>query len=333
MYESPGLRWRQSETPVTETRSNQRTAQEAMASSPLNGVFAAVLTPIDDDGQCDTAHFADHCRWLIDDGCHGVSLFGTTGEGPAFTARERKQGLEAVLASGVPAAKILPGTGCASNTDTIDLTRHAVECGCENILLMPPFFFKDVTDDGVFSFYSGIIEAAGSPDLRIYIYNFPEVTGVWIRPGVVRRLVAEYGATIAGIKDSSGDWDYVTEMLATPGLAVFTGWETLVPELLAVGGNGNISGLANVVPPILRRLFDERPTDSDHPLLSGVTDLVDAFADLPVGPGIRALAATLRKWPAWRNMRPPLTPLDSASERELLAAFDRITGEITAAAG
>lgn len=303
-----------------------------MSTSLLGGILAAVLTPIDDDGWCDNRHLAVHCRTLLDEGCHGVSLFGTTGEGPAFSVRERKEGLEAVLAAGVPAAKILPGTGCAAPGDTVDLTRHALECGCENVLVMPPFFFKDVSDQGVFRFYAHVIEAARSDTLRVYIYNFPEVTGVWIRPNVVERLIAGYGPVIAGVKDSSGDWDYVNAVLELPGLAVFSGWETYLPRLLAMGGKGNVSGLANVIPSILRRLFDERPADPADPLLSGVTRLVEEFDGLPVGPGIRALAATLRKWPAWRNMRPPLEPLDGPSERRLLVAFDRITGDINESA-
>jgi 4-hydroxy-tetrahydrodipicolinate synthase len=299
-----------------------------MATPLLSGVFAAALTPLDDDGRCDTRHLAAHCRMLIDEGCHGVSLFGTTGEGPAFTTQERREGLEAVLASGIATANVLPGTGCASISDTIELTRHALECGCRNILLMPPFFFKNVSDDGVFGFYSDVVKSIGSDDFRIYIYNFPDVTGVWIRPDVVRRLMAEHPGTIAGVKDSSGDWDYVNAVLEIPGLAVFTGWEPLVPALLAAGGCGNISGLANVIPAILRRLFDERPQDPADPILSSVNRLVAEFKDLPVTPGIKALAANLRKWPAWRNMRPPLVPLDMASERKLLAAFGSITGGI-----
>nr|MBC8157988.1 dihydrodipicolinate synthase family protein [Alphaproteobacteria bacterium] len=234
---------------------------------PLGGVFAAVMTPLREDLTVDTDHLAAHCRTLLNEGCHGVSLFGTPGEGPAFTAEERMTALEAVIGDGVAAQSILPGTGCVALPDTIRLTRHAIGLGCTNILLMPPFFFKEPTDEGVFAHYKSVIEGVNNANLRIYIYNFPAVTGVWIRPHVVERLIAKFPGTIAGVKDSSGDWDYVDALLAIPGLAVFSGWEALLPRLLAAGGAGNISGLANVIAPTLRHVYDTRPADPDPPVM------------------------------------------------------------------
>lgn len=294
-----------------------------MTSTPLCGIFAAVLTPMDDDGAIDFRTLATHCGTLIREGCHGVSLFGTTGEGPALTAEERMAGLEAVIEGGVPAAGILPGTGCAAVPDAVRLTRHAVAHGCANVLVMPPFFFKDVSDEGVVAAYSRIIEGVGEPALRIIIYNFPAVTGVWVRETVIARLRETYPGTIVGVKDSSGDWGYVTALLDRfPDLAVFTGWETLLPRLIAAGGSGNISGLANVIPGMLRDLYDRHPAAPDDPVLAGVTRLVEATVKYPVIPAIKALAANLRRSAAWRNMRPPLVPLTPESERSLLAAFE-----------
>lgn len=299
-----------------------------MTTGSLHGIYAAVMTPMHDDLSCDTAHLAAHCRSLLDEGCHGVSLFGTTGEGPALTADERIAGLEAVLANDIAPHCVLPGTGCTALPDAVRLTRHAADRGCKTVLVMPPFFFKDVSEDGVVAFYSALIERVGDPALRIIIYNFPAVTGVWVRETAVARLIAAFPDIIAGVKDSSGDWAYVSALLeGFPGLAVFTGWEALVPKLVAAGGAGNISGLANVIPGLLRRLYETRPTSVDDPLLSGVSRLVDTVCKYPIIPAIKVIAATLREQPSWRNMRAPLVPISAEAERSLIAAFRRILNE------
>lgn len=293
-----------------------------MTTTSLQGLYAAVLTPMRDDLSCDTAQLAAHCRSLLSEGCHGVSLFGTTGEGPALTAEERIAGLEAVLKGGIAPHRVLPGTGCSAMPDTVRLTRHAADVGCKTVLVMPPFFFKDVSDDGVFAYYAALIERVGDPALRVVIYNFPAVTGVWVRDSVVARLRTAFPGVIAGVKDSSGDWAYVTALLQQfPGLAVFTGWETLVPKLVNAGGAGNISGLANVIPGLLRNLYDARSTATDDPLLASVARLVEATCQNPVIAAVKAVAANLRDWPSWRNMRAPLVPLSAEAERSLVAVF------------
>lgn len=300
----------------------------------LHGVFAAVLTPMRDDLSVDTAHLASHCQALLEEGCHGVSLFGTTGEGPALTVTERAQGLEAVVAGGVAPERVLPGTGCAAVPDAVALTRHAAGLGCTTVLVMPPFFFKDISDEGVVAFYSALIEGVGAADLRIVIYNFPGVTGVWVREAAIERLLAAYPHTIAGVKDSSGDWDYVAALLRNfPGLAVFSGWETWLPKLTAAGGAGNISGLANVIPGLLRRLYEARPGREDDPLLVGVGRVVEEVCRYPVTPAIKAVAANLRGQPSWRNMRAPLVPLSAEAERSLITTLTRVLGETEASVG
>ncbi len=299
-----------------------------MTTAPLHGVYAAVMTPMQDDLSCDTKRLAAHCRSLLDEGCHGVSLFGTTGEGPALTADERQAGLEAVLAAGVAPRQILPGTGCAAIPDAVHLTRHAAGLGCKNVLVMPPFFFKDVSDDGVVAFYAALIEGVGDPALRVVIYNFPAVTGVWVREQAIARLIAAYPQAIAGVKDSSGDWPYVAALLRQfSSLAVFSGWETWIPKLTAAGGAGNISGMANVIPGLLRRLYDNR---SDAAALSRVSRLVAEVSKYPIIPALKALAATLREQPSWRNMRAPLVALPAESERSLTTAFGHLLNETDA---
>lgn len=296
-----------------------------MTTDLLQGIYAAVMTPMQDDLSCDTNRLAAHCRSLLDEGCHGVSLFGTTGEGPALTTGERQAGLEAVLAAGIAPQRVLPGTGCAAIPDAVHLTRHAAGLGCKTVLVMPPFFFKDVSDNGVVAFYSALIEGVGDPDLRIVIYNFPAVTGVWVHQQAIERLIAAYPHAIAGVKDSSGDWPYVAAMLRQlPSLAVFSGWETWIPKLVAAGGAGNISGMANVIPGLLRQLYDNR---TNAAALSRVGRLVEEVSKYPIIPALKALAATLRDQPSWRNMRAPLVALPAESERSLVTVFKRILDE------
>ena len=263
----------------------------------------------------------------------GSACSGTTGEGPSLTVDERMAGLEAVLAAGIPAAQVLPGTGCAALPDTVRLTRHAIDHGCCNVLVMPPFFFKDVSDSGVVDLYSRIIEGVGSSDLRIYIYNFPAMTAA---SGSARTpspgCIEAYPSTIAGVKDSSGDWDYVTALLKRfPGTAVFTGWETLLPP--SAGGRriGEHLGPGQrdpgSAPPALRPDGRNPPKTNCWP---GVSGLVDEVVKYPSIPAIKALAANLREWPAWRNMRPPLAELDAGSERRLVQAFEKTLQETEA---
>jgi 4-hydroxy-tetrahydrodipicolinate synthase len=282
------------------------------------------MTPLREDLSCDLDLLSRHCRRLLAEGCDGVSPFGTTGEGPAFSVAERQAGLDAILAAGVPASRILPGTGCASPTDTVTLTRHALSVGCRNLLVMPPFFFKDVTDEGVFRTYADLIERTGDPSLRIYIYNFPAMTGVWVRPQVIGRLTEAFGDVIAGVKDSSGDWDYVMRLIGDfPSMSVFSGWESILPQLLAAGGAGNVCGMANIIPNIMRHLFDSRPESEDNPVLSGVVEMVRILSGHSVIAALKALAANLRHEPAWRRMRPPLVPVVEGAETKLLEDFLR----------
>lgn len=292
-----------------------------MTNLPLSGIFAAVLTPIHDDGSIDLPSLASHAASLLDKGCHGVSLFGTTGEGPAFTAEERMQGLEAVLAAGVPADKIMPGTGAAALPDTVALTRHALEKGCNTVLLMPPFFFKDLANNQVLAFFEKCIEEVNDPNLKVVLYNFPAVTGVLITPDVIAQLAERYPSTIVGVKDSSGDWDYVTSIRKlSPDVALFTGWEALVPKLLAAGGVGNISGIANIAPDILRDLFDRAPQDPEDACLKGVEKLVAAVTKYPVTPALKSLKAKESGAKEWRNLRVPNLPLSAEQEAELFEA-------------
>ena len=157
-------------------------------SAAVRGLWCATLTPLDARGSVDVGRLATHIRDLFAHGVEGVAPFGTTGEFPSFSAAERMQGLEGLLAAGIPAARIVPGTGAAALTDAVALTKHAVRSGTPRCLIVPPFFFKDVSDDAVFAYYARLIDAVGEPSLRVYLYHIPQFSGVALKPDVVARL-------------------------------------------------------------------------------------------------------------------------------------------------
>src|SRR6266545_1611608 len=176
---------------------------------PLNldrpaGVFAAVLTPFDDTGAPDSATLALHCRWLLTNGCDGLSILGTTGEGNSLTVDERLRLMEKLVEDGIPAQVLLPGTGCCAVPDSVRLTARAVHLGVSGVLLLPPFYYKSVSEEGVFAAIGEVIERVGDPRLRVYLYHFPQMTAVPFGPALIERLRARYPDTIAGMKDSSG---------------------------------------------------------------------------------------------------------------------------------
>ena len=211
----------------------------------VRGLWCATLTPLDDTRRIDAARMVSHAKELFERGVAGIAPFGTTGEGQSFSVDERRAGLDALLAT-VPAQRVLPGTGCASLTETIALTRHATSAGCIASLVLPPFFWKDPSDDGLFAWYARLIEGVDDARLRIFLYHLPQVSSVPLSVDLVARLAAAFPGTIAGIKDSQGKWENTAALLErAPQLTVVIGHEPDLPRLIAAGGAGTICGVAN----------------------------------------------------------------------------------------
>ena len=286
----------------------------------LRGVWCATLTPLASDGRPDHARLAAHVRRIFAAGVDGVALFGTTGEGQSFSAEERRAGLEALIAAGIDPARILAGTGCAALPETIELTRHAVECGCAGALVLPPFFFKDVTADGVYASFARIADGVGDERLRLYLYHIPQVSGVGIAHEAIARLVQAYPTLIAGVKDSEGNLEHALGLIAAfPRLAIFVGFEPHLPAMLAAGGAGTICGIANLYPRLIRRLFD-RAADAGHrDELAAVERFIAALDGYPLFAAFKALLAELTRDLAWSAVRPPLVPLDIRERKAWLA--------------
>ena len=287
--------------------------------APVRGLWCALLTPLDHTGSVDHARFARHARALLANGVDGVAPFGTTGEGQSFTVAERIAGTEALLAAGIPARQLVAATGCAALPDTVTLTRHGVHSGCAACLVLPPFFWKDVADDGLFRWYAELIEAVNDPRLRIYLYHIPQVSGVPLSVAFVARLAAAFPGIVAGVKDSAGDWNNTTALLArVPQLAIMVGHEPDLPKLMRAGGAGTICGVANVYPTLVRALLSTGVTADDEKRIATFLDI--AFRQ-PLLPAFKAIVAQRSGDPGWRAVRAPLVALDEGARTRLFAAL------------
>lgn len=287
--------------------------------SPLPGIWPALLTPLTDTLDVDHARFAAHARALLDAGCGGVTPFGTTGEGTAFSVDERRAAVDALVAGGVPGHRILVSTSCAALPDTLALTRHAVSIGAWGCLVLPPFFMKGVPDDGIVAAYRWLIDKVADPRLKIMLYHIPQVAGVGLSTAVVQRLVALYPDTIVGIKDSQCELAHSLALadVLMPGLTVHVGNEPDLPALGRRGSTGAVSGLANFMPRTVRRLVLQ-PDDAATPAaLARVQQLLGLLGGYALIPALKAILAADSGHDGWRRVRPPLVALDAAAAAAL----------------
>ena len=288
------------------------------------GVFCAALTPVDADLQPDHATFVAHCRKLVADGCTGVALLGTTGEANSFSTSERKALLEAALAGGLKPEQLLPGTGVPALTETVELTRHALSVGVTTVIMLPPFYYKDVTEEGLFAAYAETIERIGDERLRVVLYHIPQVSAVPIPFGVIERLRSRYPKTVVGIKDSAGKFENMTAMIERfPGFAVLAGADPLMLPLLRQGGAGAITATTNLVAADLAYVYrhyadPERAADVEaaQARVVATRNLASSYAQMAT---LKALLAARTGHDGWRRLRPPLVALDDAQLQDLLA--------------
>jgi 4-hydroxy-tetrahydrodipicolinate synthase len=292
-----------------------------------------MLSPVTPAKALDIAMLREHAQYLLNRGVDGLAPFGTTGEGQSFSVAQRRSGVEALLASGIPASRIMPGTGCAALADTIELTRHAIDAGCRGVLVLPPFFFPGITDEGVVASYRALIEGVADERLRIYLYHIPQVTGVPIGAGAIERLVSEFPRIVAGVKDSAGNLEHSLSLVRCfPTLNVLVGYEPHLPDLLAAGGAGTVCGLSNLYPEVLRRLHDAKTDVERGEQLAFLRDLLAALQPHSLMPAMKTIRALQTGDARWRNVMPPLVPLDDAGQARLKAAVGAFASSQTVAA-
>ena len=292
----------------------------------LGGIFSPVLTPFKPDLGPDPQAFVRHCQWLIRNEV-GLAVFGTNSEANSLSVGERRGLLDALLEAGVPAGRLMPGTGCCSLTDSVELTRHATSVGVGGVLMLPPFYYKGVSDEGLFRNFAEIIERIGDPRLRIYLYHIPPVSQVPISLALIERLLKAYPTAIAGIKDSSGDWSNTDAMLRQfqpEGFDVFAGSEVFLLRTLRGGGAGCITATGNVNPAPMVALFKSWQGRDADPQQTALDVVRGAFQKYPMIPAMKAAVAHYGHMTGWKTVRPPLVELDGQQEQALLASLEAI---------
>lgn len=296
---------------------------------PINGVFCAAATPINADLSPNLAAFADQCRWLISEGCDGVALLGTTGEANSFSSRERRDILESALRAGLSGKQLMPGTGVANIPETVELTAHALSLGVTRVVMLPPFYYKGVSDQGLFDAYSRVIDGVGDNRLRVVLYHIPQMSGLPISHDLIERLRAAYPGVVVGIKDSAGKVENMTAMLQRfPGFSVLAGADPLLLPLMQAGGAGCITATSNLVARDLKTVFLGANDPARADAVARAQARINAYRDLSNSyvqiPAIKAMIAYRTGDAGWVRMRPPLVAMTAAEQAGLGAKLDHI---------
>jgi 4-hydroxy-tetrahydrodipicolinate synthase len=291
---------------------------------PFAGVLAPVLTPFKKDLAPDRERFVAHCRWLLEQGVAGLAVFGTTSEANSLSAEERMGLLDALIAGGIRPELLMPGTGCCALTDTVRLTTHAVRNGCGGVLMLPPFYYKPLSDVGLFAHVAEAIERVGDARLRIYLYHIPPVAVVGYSLDLMERLIKKYPSVVIGVKDSSGDWKNTEAILKRfPGFDVFPGSEVFLLPALRAGGMGCITATANVNGAAVHDLYGRWRTPEADRLQDEITKLRKTIEAYPMIPALKQILAHFRNDPAWTAVRPPLVRLTRTDAQALIADLEQ----------
>jgi len=276
----------------------------------FSGVIAPVVTPFGEDGSPDADRFIEHCEWLLEDGCTALAPFGTTSEGNSIGIDEKMELLEELVDADIDPKKLMPGTGSCSVADAIIMTEHAMELGCGGVLMLPPFYYKNPSEEGLFRFFAEVIEEVGDDALKVYLYHIPPVAQVGFPLSLIARLRKEFPDTVIGLKDSSGDWSNTKAILdENPDFEVFPGSETFLLDGLRNGAAGCISATANVAAGRIRKVFDNWQGPDADALQADISALRKSIQSYPMIPVLKALIAHYRDDQAWAELRPPFTEL------------------------
>ena len=293
--------------------------------SRITGVLSPVVTPFNGDYSPDAARFVRQCRWLVANRV-GLAVFGTNSEANSIAVGERIDLLEKLVEGGIDPARMMPGTGCCALGDSVRLTAHAVKLGCAGVLMLPPFYYKGVSDEGLYRNFAEIIERVGDARLQIYLYHIPPVSQVPISLDLIERLLHAYPANIAGVKDSSGDWNNTKAMLdrfATGGFDVFSGSESFLLANMRNGGKGCISATANVNPAAIHHLYANWKAADADVLQANLDAIRGTFQKYPMIPALKQAVAHWSRDTGWARVRPPLVELNAAQSAALIADLEQ----------
>ena len=288
----------------------------------FSGVLTPVITPFNEDLSPDAERFIQQCRWMLSQNV-GLSVFGTNSEANSLTVEEKLDLLDRLIDAGIDPVKLMPGTGCCALGDSVKMTAHAVKAGCGGVLMLPPFYYKGVSDDGLYRCFAEVIEQVSSSNLRIYLYHIPPVSQVGLSLDLIERLVGAYPETVVGVKDSSGDWANTEGMIKRgwDDFRVLAGSETFLLQNMRAGGAGCISATANVNPAAIANLHENWQAPDADDKQAALDDIRGVFQAFPMIPALKAASAHYSGDASWEAVRPPLMALSDAQKAELLSGL------------
>ena len=296
----------------------------------IRGLIAPVLSPFKDDLSFDQLRFNDLAKELLRSGCSGLAPFGTTGEALSISAEERRLGLDRLIASGIDPSVVIPGTGLCNLPESVALSQHAVDLGCEGVMVLPPFYIKGISDEGLLRFYDEFIDRVNRPNLRIYLYHIPQVSCVALTISLVNTLRQRYPSVVVGIKDSSGDWDNTNSLLAMDDFIVYPGSELPLVDAMKLGAPGCISATANLnstpIAEVIRACEDQNWDDATR-LHQSIVQTRKVFQNYAPIPAQKALLSEITNLESWRNVRPPLVALTKDKTQQLRDALHSIDSD------
>jgi 4-hydroxy-tetrahydrodipicolinate synthase len=293
----------------------------------IRGLIAPILSPFNDDLSFDQNTYNELAKTLLNSGCAGLAPFGTTGEALSISAEERKQALDGLIDSGIDPSVLIPGTGLCNLPESVALSQQAVDLGCEGVMVLPPFYFKGVSDNGLFSFYEEFIARVNRDTLRIYLYHIPQVSGVGLSIELVNALKEKYPSIVVGIKDSSGDWENTKNLLSLDNFIVYPGSELPLIDAMKLGAPGCISATANLNSKPIAEVIDyceDKNWDKAIALHNSVAQTRMVFQDYAPIPAQKALLSQMTNRESWRNVRPPLIALTKEKTQQLQDALNAI---------
>jgi len=297
-----------------------------MAAARIKGVLSPVVTPFKRDLSPDVGRFIAHCKWLLSQDC-GLAVFGTNSEANSMSADERMGLLEAAVSAGVPTTRMMPGTGACSINEAAKVSAHATKLGVGGVLMLPPFYYKGVPEEGLFRFFSEVVQRVGDDRLRVYLYHIPPVSAVPITHKLVERLIKAYPKQVVGMKDSSDDWVHTKSMIdafAKDGFDVFSGNEKPLIENVKSGGAGCISATANINPGKIAETYHKYNTPEGEKLQAWINDVRGVMQTYVMIPGLKYCIAHYGADAAWGPVRPPLVETDEKSGKDMIAKLDKL---------
>ncbi|MBL01840.1 MAG: dihydrodipicolinate synthase family protein [Chloroflexi bacterium] len=294
----------------------------------IKGLIAPILTPFNDDLSLNNEIYNEFAKYLLNNGCSGLAPFGTTGEALSVSNSERIKALESMVKSGINPNLLIPGTGLCNFPDTVKISRHAMELGCHGVMVLPPFYYKGISDEGLFAHYEKLISEINHSDLKIYLYHIPAMTGVPLSVELVNKLKSKYPDTVVGIKDSTGDWNNTKSFLEIDKLIVYPGAELLVIDSIKLGGPGCISATANINSKNISKVINfahDGDWENANEIMEDVRNVRLLFQDYAPIPAQKAMLAKQFNEPAWRNVRSPLLQTLTKDQSDILA--EKLTNE------